>query len=86
MPSFEILAYIFTCLSVFDSRKGSSYALKTSKNISVYFKRKHVRIYSKRFLLFVTGSARNDVHKPEFFHYKKIILAVKKTPGMILNF
>ena len=46
MPSFEILANIFTCLSVFDSPKGSSNTVKTRKNISLYFKRRHLIIYN----------------------------------------
>ena len=44
VPSFEILANIFTHLSVFDSRKGSSNTLKTCKNISLYFIRRHLII------------------------------------------
>ena len=35
----------FTCLSVFDSPKGSSNTFKTRKNISLYFKRRHLIIY-----------------------------------------
>ena len=46
MPSFEIRADIFTCLSVFDSPKGSSNTVKTRKNISLYFKRRHLIIYN----------------------------------------
>ena len=46
MPSFEILADIFTRLSVFDSPKGSSNTFKTRKNISLYFKRRHLIIYN----------------------------------------
>ena len=46
MPSFEILDYIFTCLSVFDSPKGSSNTVKTRKNISLYFRRRHLIIYN----------------------------------------
>ena len=45
MPSFEIPAIFFTCLSVFDSPKGSSNTFKTRKNISLYFKRRHLIIY-----------------------------------------
>ena len=45
MPSFEIPADIFTRLSVFDSPKGSSDTVKTRKNISLYFKRRHLIIY-----------------------------------------
>ena len=45
MPSFEIPADIFTRLSVFDSPKGSSNTFKTRKNISLYFKRRHLIIY-----------------------------------------
>ena len=45
MPSFETLADIFTRLSVFDSAKGSSDTFKAHKNISLYFKRKHLIIY-----------------------------------------
>ena len=45
MPSFEILTDIFTRLSVFDSPKGSSNTFKTRKNISLYFKRRHLIIY-----------------------------------------
>ena len=40
MPSLEILADIFTRLSVFDSHKVLSDTLKTCKNISLYFKKK----------------------------------------------
>ena len=39
MPSFEILADIFTPLFVFDSPKGSSNTFKTQKNISQYFEK-----------------------------------------------
>ena len=46
MPSFEIPADIFTRLSVFDSPKGSSNTFKTRKNISLYFKRRHLIIYN----------------------------------------
>ena len=46
MPSFEIQADIFTRLSVFDSPKGSSNTFKTHKNISLYFKRRHLIIYN----------------------------------------
>ena len=42
MPSFEIPADNFTCLSVFDSPKGSSNTFKTHKNISLYFKRRYL--------------------------------------------
>ena len=45
MPSFEIQADIFTCLSVFDSPKGSSDTFKTHRNISLYFKRRYLTIY-----------------------------------------
>ena len=46
MPSFEIQTDIFTRLSVFDSPKGSSNTFKTHKNISLYFKRRHLIIYN----------------------------------------
>ena len=51
MPSFEIPADIFTRLSVFDSPKGSSntFKLRLVKNISLYFKRKHLIIYNNKF-------------------------------------
>ena len=39
-------ADIFTCLSAFDSPKGSSNTVKTRKNISLYFKRRHLIIYN----------------------------------------
>ena len=41
MPSFDI----FTHLSVFDSPEGSSDTFKTPKNMSLYFKRRHLIIY-----------------------------------------
>ena len=50
MPSFEIPADIFTHLSVFDSPKGSSNTFKTHKNISLYFKRRHLIIYKYQVL------------------------------------
>ena len=37
---FEILADIFTCLSVFDSPKGSSNTVKTRKKYQPVFQRK----------------------------------------------
>ena len=40
MPSFEILADIFTCLSVFDSPKGSSNTVKTRKKYQPVFHNK----------------------------------------------
>ena len=40
MPSFEILADIFTCLSVFDSPKGSSNTVKTRKKYQPVFQKK----------------------------------------------
>ena len=40
MPSFEILADIFTCLSVFDSPKGSSNTVKTGKKYQPVFQKK----------------------------------------------
>ena len=49
MPSFKIQADIFTRLSVFDSPKGSSNTFKTHKNISLYFKRRHLTIYKYSF-------------------------------------
>ena len=39
-------AAIFTRLSVFDSPKGSSDTFKAHKNISLYFKRRHLIIYT----------------------------------------
>ena len=44
MLSSEIPADIFIGLSVFDLPKGSSNALKTHKNINLYFKRRHLII------------------------------------------
>ena len=46
MPSFEMPADIFTRLSVFDSPKGSSNTFKALKNISRYFKTRHLIIYN----------------------------------------
>ena len=40
MPSFEILADIFTCLSVFDLPKGSSNTVKTRKKYQRVFQKK----------------------------------------------
>ena len=45
MPSFEILADVFTCIFVFDSSKDSLNTFKTCENISQYFKIKHLIIY-----------------------------------------
>ena len=45
MPSFETLADIFTCLSVFESPKGLSNTFKTHKNISLYFKGRYLIIF-----------------------------------------
>ena len=45
IPCFETLADIFTRLSVFESRKGSSNTFKAHKNISLYFKRRYLIIY-----------------------------------------
>ena len=62
MPSFEIQADIFTRLSVFDSPKGSSNTFKTHKNISLYFKRRHLIIYkylSKLFSMFKPENSFN---------------------------
>ena len=40
MPSFEILADIFACLSVFDSPKGSSNTVKTRNIYHPIFEKK----------------------------------------------
>ena len=40
---------MFAHLSVFDSPKGSSDAYKTRKNISLYFKGKHIIIIYKHY-------------------------------------
>ena len=45
MPSFEILADIFTFLSVFDSPKGSSNTVKTRKKCQPVFQKKALIIY-----------------------------------------
>ena len=45
LPSFKILADIFTGLSVFDSPKGLSNTIKTHKNICLYFRRRYLIIY-----------------------------------------
>ena len=58
MPSFEILADIFTRLSVFDSPKGSSNTVKTRKNISLYFKRRHLIIYKSHGISELLQSSR----------------------------
>ena len=39
MPSFEILADIFTCLSAFDSPKGQSNTVKTRKKYQPVFQK-----------------------------------------------
>ena len=44
MPSFEIPADIFTHLSVSELPEGSSNTFKTRKNVSLYFKRRHLII------------------------------------------
>ena len=59
MPSYEIQADIFTRLSVFDSRKGSSNTFKTHKNISLYFKRKYLIIYNYHQFLMLKGQVRS---------------------------
>ena len=46
MTSFGIPADIFTRLSVSNSPKGFSDTLKTHKNISLCFKRRHLIIYN----------------------------------------
>ena len=45
MPSFEVPAKFFACVSVFESSKGLSNTFKTYENISLYFIRRHLIIY-----------------------------------------
>ena len=56
MPSFEISADIFTHLSVSHLPKGSSNTIKTHKNINLYLKRRHLKIYNS-LLSFKNGSS-----------------------------
>ena len=46
VPSFEIVADIFTRLSIFNSPEGSSTTFKTRKSISLYFQRRHPIMYN----------------------------------------
>ena len=78
MPSFEIQADIFTCLSIFDSPKGSSNTFKTHKNISLYFKRRYLIIYN-----YLLGSV--DINSVNLDNREDLLTSLAKNPNYFVE-
>ena len=63
MPSFETPADIFTCLSVFDSPKGSSDTFKTYENIMLLLT--ELEVYTRNY--YMTNSYKPGLKKFDWF-------------------